>query len=334
MAKVISWAVQKDADVKYIYINNPSVLRSDRITDRATLSNIARTIDEPTYQTNFTTLYNTVKNYIGTESISLINDWSQYWNALGTDASIIMLAGLDGRNATDDGVPYYNIHVSNTVAGVVLGGDNILDNTARTKSFIFFERNGVEYTPTSIQSSNPFVTVGSGINNEYEIVISSGLQFQQSGDILLPVEVTFTVYKDTFSAKALFTILPIKNGVDGETYNLVVVPRQVKVASDNIFEGAVVKCIATVNGENIVYGPSRKYNIRYNFGSDVSNVAYDAEALISNTTQYTSEGFLLTADNINGIDDDTINFFFIYNKGTTENPRWIILDCDSCVIVR
>ena len=333
MAKVISWAIQKGSDVRYVYIDNPSVLRTDRITDRGTLSNIAR-IDQSTYQTNFTTLYNTVKSFAGTESISLINDWSQYWNALGTDASIVLLAGLDGRNTSSDDKPYYTLHFTNQVIGVGLGGDNILDNTARTKSFIFFERNGVEYTPTSIQSDNPFVSVGSGINNEYEIIISSGLQFQQNGDILLPVEVTFTVYKDTFSAKALFTILPIKNGVDGDTYNLVVVPRQVKVASDDIFEGAVVKCIATVNGEEIAYGSNQKYNIRYNFGSDVSNVAYDAEALISNTTQYTSEGFLLTADNINSIATDTINFFLIYNKGTSENPRWIILDYDSCVIAR
>lgn len=333
MAKVISWAVQKDADVRYIYINNPSVLRTDRITDRTTLCNIAR-IDQSTYQTNFSVVYNTIRNYLDTDSISLVNDWSQYWNVLGGDASIVMLAGLDGRNASSDDKPYYNLHFSNTNACVVLGGDNILDNTARTKSLIFFERNGVEYTPTSIQSDNPFVSVGSGINNEYEIIISSGLQFQQNGDILLPVEVTFTVYKDTFSAKAIFTILPIKNGIDGDTYNLVVVPRQVKVASNDIFEGAVVKCIATVNGEEIAYGSNQKYNIRYSFGSDASNVAYDAVALISNTTQYTSEGFLLTADNINSVDDDTINFFFIYNKGTSENPRWIILDYDSCVIVR
>lgn len=102
MAKVISWAVQKDADVRYIYINNPSVLRSDRITDRATLSNIAR-IDQATYQTNFSVIYNTIRNYLDTDSISLVDDWSQYWNALGGDASIVMLAGLNGKNGVDGG---------------------------------------------------------------------------------------------------------------------------------------------------------------------------------------------------------------------------------------
>ncbi len=334
MAKVISWAVQKGSETRYYYIGSPTG-PYNRITDKDRLREISNrypTIES--YRGPFHEIYEAIKAWAGTESISLIDSPEQYFNALGNDASIFLLAGLDGRNTSSDDKPYYTLHFTNQVIGVGLGGDNTLDNTARTKSFIFFERNGVEYAPTSIQSDNPFVSVGSGINNEYEIVISSGLQFQQNGDILLPVEVTFTVYKDTFSAKAIFTILPIKNGVDGDTYNLVVVPRQVKVASDDIFEGAIVKCIATVNGEEIAYGSNQKYNIRYNFGSDVSNVAYDAEALISNTTQYTSEGFLLTADNINSIDDDTINFFFIYNKGTSESPRWIILDYDSCVIAR
>lgn len=102
MAKVISWAVQKDNETRYIYINNPSVLRTDRITDRATLNSIAQ-ISQGTYQTNFATVYNTIRNYLDTDSISLVNDWSQYWNVLGGDASIVMLAGLNGKNGVDGG---------------------------------------------------------------------------------------------------------------------------------------------------------------------------------------------------------------------------------------
>lgn len=314
MARIISWVI----DNKYVYIkpDSPWIYDSSWSNEQVKQhgSNVL-TWSEDTYRTNFNRMYEAVTQRWGT-AIDLRSDYSYYFNATGNEG-VYMLTGIDGANIADYGKPFYNLVIENANTSLGLGGDYTLDVDATVKTWIYLERNGTVYLPDEVSVKYGSETVASRTYNEpgrtrVEIDIPRGTMFNNNERNR---EYEITAKKNGFEGRVLFTVVGVKDGEEGMSYDLLVHPKLIKVSSNGEPDFPSVTCKVLKNGE-IVPNEDNKFTVRYTFGipttdyDDVGNV-YDGNPI----------SYSMLSEH-----DDQVNFY-LYVNGR-------IVDTDSCIVSR
>lgn len=314
MARIISWVI----DNKYVYIkpDSPWIYDSSWSNEQVKQhgSNVL-TWSEDTYRTNFNRMYEAVTQRWGT-AIDLRSDYSYYFNATGNEG-VYMLTGIDGANIADYGKPFYNLVIENANTSLGLGGDYTLDVDANVKTWIYLERNGTVYLPDEVSVKYGSETVVSRTYNEpgrtrVEIDIPRGTMFTNNERNR---EYEITAKKNGFEGRVLFTVVGVKDGEEGMSYDLLVHPKLIKVSSNGEPDFPSVTCKVLKNGE-IVPNEDDKFTVRYTFGipttdyDDVGNV-YDGNPI----------SYSMLSEH-----DDQVNFY-LYVNGR-------IVDTDSCIVSR
>ena len=201
------------------------------------------------------------------------------WSESVYEANFNLLSGIDGANIADYGKPFYNLVIENANTSLGLGGDYTLDVDATVKTWIYLERNGTVYLPDEVSVKYGSETVVSRTYNEpgrtrVEIDIPRGTMFSNNERNR---EYEITAKKNGFEGRVLFTVVGVKDGEEGMSYDLLVHPKQIKVSSDGEISNYSVTCKILKNGEEVPQ-ESGRFEIRYTFGipttdyDDVGNV--------------------------------------------------------------
>lgn len=329
MAKVISWQIAG----KFVYITpqHGSYILDSRISDSelTALKNEAKNWTLQAYTTRFQNMYAAVENMWGTTDLN--PNASYYYNALQGEG-VYMIGGADGVNTADYGKPFYNLVIENNNTSVGLGGDYVLDKRTDLYTKIYLERNGAFFAPpasdisivdergVTASFSTEAVSEEGISKTKIKLTIPANTQFEEDYPIK---EYTITVVKgDSYTGKTVFSVVGVKDGEEGASYDLVVKPRQIKVTADGDISNEAVVCSAVRNGIEVINTNGTKLvddlnlQIRYDFGEitddidDISNV-YRGGISYQDITE-------------NG---DQVNFYLIFN-GTH------LVDSDSCTISR
>lgn len=332
MARVISWQIAG----KYVYIEKQG---STHILDSKLPNSEVKAMGsrvtnwpEATYSANFAEMRSEVVGRWG-ESVDLRSDYQYYFNATGEEG-VYMLTGIDGANIADYGKEFYNLVIENNNTSLGLGGDYRLDAAATLYTTIYLERNGEKYAPDSVSiklgvksvpdrdnpdSSDSEVgyyshSVVDGYKWKLAINVPRGTQFDSNEHIL---EYTIRATKGTvWDGEVVFTVVGVKDGEEGVSYDLLVSPRVIKVNSEGEPSAHYVVCKALKNGEDVSSDDSR-IKIMYDFGEPT----LDADDL---TYKYSGNDGI-SYDTISQ-NDDQINFYLLFNNK--------IVDSDSCYISR
>ena len=318
MARVISWII----DGKYVYIEKQgsSYIRDTKLSNEETkqLGTRVTSWEESTYSANFSAMRNEVVGRWGS-SVDMESDYRYYFNATGEEG-VYMLTGIDGANTADYGKPFYNLAIENNNTSLGLGGNYTLDKAAVLYTTIFLERNGSIYVPERVSAECEGNIINGVTTQTVEenktkvgIPLSAGTTFNSSEHVK---EIIITAEKDGYVGKVVFSVVGVKDGEEGVSYDLLVYPRVIKVTADGIVGNHYVKCRALKNGEDVSSEPSIK--IKYDFGVPT----IDADDL---TREYDTEGSGINYEEI-AQGGDQVNFYLLFNNK--------IVDSDSCYISR
>jgi hypothetical protein len=316
MARVISWRI----DNKFVYIedrNQHPQCIYDAQWDNERIRQHGRTVlgwSESVYEANFNYMYGKVSEQWGTAT-DLRSDYRFYYNATEEDG-VYMLSGIDGANIADYGKPFYNLVIENANTSLGLGGDYTLDVDATVKTWIYLERNGTVYLPDEVSVKYGSETVVSRTYNEpgrtrVEIDIPRGTMFTNNERNR---EYEITAKKNGFEGRVMFTVVGVKDGEEGMSYDLLVHPKQIKVSSDGEISNYSVTCKILQNGVEVPQ-ESGRFEIRYTFGIP--------------TTDYDDVGNVYSGPisyNTLSENGDQVNFY-LYVNGR-------IVDTDSCIVSR
>ena len=329
MAKVISWQIAG----KFVYITpqHGSYILDSQISEseRTALKNEAKNWDLQAYTTRFQSMYQAVENMWGTTDLN--PNASFYYNALQGEG-VYMIGGADGVNTADYGKPFYNLVIENNNTSVGLGGNYVLDKRTDLYTKIYLERNGAFFAPPAsdisivdevgVTTSFSTETVSeNGIaKTQIKLTIPANTQFDEDYPIK---EYTITVVKgDSYTGKTVFTVVGVKDGEEGTSYDLVVKPRQIKVTADGDVSNEAVTCSAVRNGIEVINNNGTKLvddinlQIKYDFGTITDDVD-DISNVYRGGISYQD-----IAEN-----GDQVNFYLIFNG------RYLV-DSDSCTISR
>ena len=317
MARVISWVI----DNKYVYIEKQgsSYVRDSKLSNEETkaLGSRVTSWEESTYRTNFEAMRTEVVGRWGS-SVDLKNDYRYYFDATGNEG-VYMLTGLDGANVADYGKPFYNLVIENNNTSLGLGGDYTLDIAVTLKTTIFLEKNGSKYAPDTVNVTSggrPVDGVYTENGDEAPkikvcIPIPAGTRFDSNEHV---IEYTIEALKDGYSGKVVFTVVGVKDGEEGVSYDLIVSPRVIKVTEDGNVSAHTVRCKALRNGVDASSDPH--IAIKYDFGQ----ATIDDDDLVN---VYPETGLTYETISENG---DQVNFYLLYNGR--------IVDTDSCYVSR
>ena len=329
MAKVISWQIAG----KFVYITpqHGSYILDSQISEseRTALKNEAKNWNLQAYTTRFQSMYQAVENMWGTTDLN--PNASFYYNALQGEG-VYMIGGADGVNTADYGKPFYNLVIENNNTSVGLGGDYVLDKRTDLYTKIYLERNGAFFAPPAsdisivdeVGATTSFSTETLSENGitktQIKLTIPANTQFDEDYPIK---EYTITVVKgDSYTGKTVFTVVGVKDGEEGASYDLVVKPRQIKVTADGDVSNEAVTCSAVRNGIEVINGNGTKLvdelnlQIKYDFGTITDDVD-DISNVYRGGISYQD-----IAEN-----GDQVNFYLIFNG------RYLV-DSDSCTISR
>lgn len=318
MARVISWQIAG----KYVYIEKQG---STHILDSKLPNSEVKAMGsrvtnwpEATYSANFAEMRSEVVGRWG-ESVDLRSDYQYYFNATGEEG-VYMLTGIDGANIADYGKEFYNLVIENNNTSLGLGGDYKLDAAATLHTTIYLERNGEKYAPDRVsiklgeQNVNFTPSVVDGYKWKLAINVPRGTQFDSAEHIL---EYTIHAEKGTvWDGEVVFTVVGVKDGEEGVSYDLLVSPRVIKVNSEGVPSANYVVCKALKNGEDVSNDPN--IVIKY----DCGKVTVDADDLNSSSV-YPSGGIGYDYISEHG---EQANFYLLYKNK--------IVDTDSCYISR
>lgn len=317
MARVISWRI----DNKFVYIEDrtqhPQCIYdaqwdNERIRQHG--MKVLHEWSESVYEANFNYMYEKVAEQWGTAT-DLRHDYRFYYNSNKEDG-VYMLSGIDGANIADYGKPFYNLVIENANTSLGLGGDYTLDVDATVKTWIYLERNGTVYLPDEVSVKYGSETVVPRTYNEpgrtrVEIDIPCGTMFTNNERNR---EYEITAKKNGFEGRVLFTVVGVKDGEEGMSYDILVHPKQIKVSSDGEISNYSVTCKILKNGVEVPQEPGR-FEIRYTFGIPTTDYD-DVENVYSSPISY----------NMLSEHDDQVNFY-LYVNGR-------IVDTDSCIVSR
>lgn len=329
MAKVISWQIAG----KFVYITpqHGSYILDSQISEseRTALKNEAKNWNLQAYTTRFQSMYQAVENMWGTTDLN--PNASFYYNALQGEG-VYMIGGADGVNTADYGKPFYNLIIENNNTSVGLGGDYVLDKRTDLYTKIYLERNGAFFAPpasdisivdevgTTASFSTETVSENGIAKTQIKLTIPANTQFDEDYPIK---EYTITVVKgDSYTGKTVFTVVGVKDGEEGASYDLVVKPRQIKVTADGDVSNEAVTCSAVRNGIEVINDNGTKLvdelnlQIKYDFGTITDDVD-DISNVYRGGISYQD-----IAEN-----GDQVNFYLIFNG------RYLV-DSDSCTISR
>ncbi|MBP5457184.1 MAG: hypothetical protein J6Y37_11860 [Paludibacteraceae bacterium] len=329
MAKVISWQIAG----KFVYITpqHGSYILDSQISEseRTALKNEAKNWNLQAYTTRFQEMYQAVENMWGTTDLN--PNASFYYNALQGEG-VYMIGGADGVNTADYGKPFYNLVIENNNTSVGLGGDYVLDKRTDLYTKIYLERNGAFFAPpasdisivdevgTTTSFSTETVSENGIAKTQIKLTVPANTQFDEDYPIK---EYTITVVKgDSYTGKTVFTVVGVKDGEEGASYDLVVKPRQIKVTADGDVSNEAVTCSAVRNGIEVINGNGTKLvddlnlQIKYDFGTITDDVD-DISNVYRGGISYQD-----IAEN-----GDQVNFYLIFNG------RYLV-DSDSCTISR
>ena len=330
MAKVISWQI---AGGKFAYIKpqHGSYILDSRINDTelTALKDEAKHWNLTTYTDWFKNMYSAVTNMFGTTDLN--PDASFYYNALQGEG-VYMIGGADGVNTADYGKPFYNLVIENNNTSVGLGGNYVLDKRTDLYTKIYLERNGAFFAPpasdisivdeagATTSFSTETVSENGIAKTRIKLTIPANTQFDEDYPIK---EYTITVVKgDSYTGKTVFTVVGVKDGEEGASYDLVVKPRQIKVTADGDVSNEAVTCSAVRNGIEVINENGTKLvdelnlQIKYDFGTITDDVD-DISNVYRGGISYQD-----IAEN-----GDQVNFYLIFNG------RYLV-DSDSCTISR
>ena len=316
MARVISWRI----DNKFVYIEDrnqhPQCIYDTQWDNERIRAHGKEVLlwTEPVYEANFNYMYEKVAERWGTAT-DLRSNYEFYYNSNKEDG-VYMLSGIDGANIADYGKPFYNLVIENANTSLGLGGDYTLDVDATVKTWIYLERNGTVYLPDEVSVKYGSETVVSRTYNEpgrtrVEIDIPCGTMFTNNERNR---EYEITVKKNGFEGRVLFTVVGVKDGEEGMSYDLLVHPKQIKVSSDGEISNYSVTCKILKNGVEVPQ-ESGRFEIRYTFGIPTTDYD-DVGNVYSDPISY----------NMLSENGDQVNFY-LYVNGR-------IVDTDSCIVSR
>lgn len=333
MAKVISWQIPEIPAYVYIEPLKGNYIHTTRIDvydpDLVDLLERAKRWTQDIYVAKFTPMYEAVVGRFGTTNLH--SNALDYWDVLD-NSGVYMIGGADGINTADYGKPFYNLVIENNNTSVGLGGNYVLDKRTDLYTKIYLERNGAFFAPpasdisiadeagATTSFSTETVSENGIAKTRIKLTIPANTQFDEDYPIK---EYTITVVKgDSYTGKTVFTVVGVKDGEEGASYDLVVKPRQIKVTADGDVSNEAVTCSAVRNGIEVINENGTKLvdelnlQIKYDFGTITDDVD-DISNVYSGGISYQD-----IAEN-----GDQVNFYLIFNG------RYLV-DSDSCTISR
>ena len=317
MARIISWVI----DGKYVYIKDEAPYIYDSSWSNEQVKAHGRNVldwSEERYRTNFGNMYNAVTERWGT-AIDLRADYSYYFNATGNEG-VYMLTGIDGANTADYGKPFYNLVIENNNTSLGLGGDYILDVDTTVKTRIYLERNGSIYQPDTVTVKLGTSTVNSrtyseGEKTRVEIDIPKDTSFLNER----VKEYVITATKGSgYTGNVSFTVVGVRDGAEGVSYDLVLTARQIKVSAEGDVSTYTVGCQVLKNGDVVSNLSEENLSVKYDFGLPTT----DFDDVLS----YSAYTAPITYERISE-NGDQVNFYLLYGGRT-------VIDTDSCTVSR
>lgn len=315
MARVISWKIED----KYVYIKaqDGSYIRDTALSNDSVRALGSEVLgwEESRYASNFNAMRAEVLSIWGS-AVDMKSDYRFYYGATDEEG-VYMLTGRDGVNTSDSGKAFYNFVIENNNICIGLGGNYILDVTTTLNTVLYLEKDGQYYQPDTItvtengRSIEAVPSVTSEGKILLAITIPEGEDFSEG---LHKNEYVIEVKKGSFTGRGIFTVVGLKDGEEGVSYDLIVNPKTIKVKAEERLDRTIsISCRALKNGEEVVNDEHLK--IMYNFGTSVQ----DSDDLSSEYTTPINAGTV--EDN-----DDQVNFYLVFDGK--------IIDMDSCVIIR
>lgn len=317
MARVISWVIGD----KYVYIEKQgdSWIMNERLSDTDTklLGNRVIGWTETEYKNNFEAMYSAISNSSEFGGpIDMVNDYKYYFNATGGEG-VYILTGRDGVDTSSQSKSPYNIQITNNNTCLGLGGDYKLDVAVTLKTYVRLEKDGEFYLPeqvvtgaTGAETNWVSPTTVDGYS-EVSVKIAKNTDFSGNNHVK---EYWIRAKKDGKEVgKVLFTVVGVKDGEEGVSYDLLVMPNQINVSADGVPTDNSVTCKVIVNGE--AKQPGGELKIKYDFGpvtTDVQDIEYEYSGSIPYST-ISAKG-------------DRVNFYLLFGNN--------LVDYDSCVVTR
>ena len=326
MARIISWVI----DSKFVYIEDKNKTPKPKCIYATKWSNEkirehATTVlgwSEVEYRENFEYMYGKVVDEWGT-AIDLKADYSFYFNATG-EKGVYMLTGIDGANIADYGKPFYNLVIENNNTSLGLGGDYILDVDTTVKTRIYLERNGEFYHPDTVKvrlGTSTFTprTYEEGDKTRVEIDIPENTSFANER----VKEYVIIATKGTgYTGEVSFTVVGVRDGAEGVSYDLVLSTRQIKVNSEGEVSGYTVACQVLKNGDVVNDLAKENLLVTYDFG--LPTIDFDDAISYSKYTRP------ITYEEISQPEHgDQVNFYLLFSGRTVT-----VIDTDSCTVSR